>query len=148
VAVRTSGSSTARDAAAAQTAMLDFMGAHVAAKEADPSGPDMVSAVIRAQLAPGKITREQLVAHCFLLLVAGNATVARRAEGGGAVGAGSRRGAGAAGVEVASRAHQEGCSCRVSCRRTHAAPVCVFICLMQASNAWLGPGHGSRPRAC
>ncbi|GBF95475.1 cytochrome P450 [Raphidocelis subcapitata] len=76
VAVRASGSSTARDAAAAQEEIVEFMSRHAAAKEADPSGDDVISSVVRNHLTKGDITRDQLVAHAFLLLVAGNATVA------------------------------------------------------------------------
>lgn len=36
----------------------------------------LLSEVIQQHLKPGHITRDQLVAHAFLLLVAGNATVA------------------------------------------------------------------------
>jgi hypothetical protein len=71
----------------------------VAAKEADPSGGDVISAVVRDHLTKGAITREQLVAHAFLLLVAGNATVARRGGEWGEGGRGDnwRGGAGGAG---------------------------------------------------
>lgn len=47
----------------------------IASKEASPSD-DMLSRVIEGQLKPGLISRESLVAHAFLHLVAGNATVA------------------------------------------------------------------------
>ncbi|KAI8468697.1 MAG: cytochrome P450 [Monoraphidium minutum] len=43
---------------------------------AAPAGDDALSAVVRAHFKTGGITRDQLVAHAFLLLVAGNATVA------------------------------------------------------------------------
>lgn len=41
-----------------------------------PTENDLISEVIAKHLKNGDITREQLVAHAFLLLVAGNATVA------------------------------------------------------------------------
>lgn len=41
-------------------------------KEKKP-GNDLISEVIKTQLKEGKITREQLVAHAFLHLVAGEA---------------------------------------------------------------------------
>lgn len=75
VAVRASGSSTARDAAAAQQELTQYMENLVMEKEKNP-GKDLISEVIKTQLKEGKITREQLVAHAFLHLVAGNATVA------------------------------------------------------------------------
>ncbi|KAF6261839.1 cytochrome P450, nitric oxide reductase [Scenedesmus sp. NREL 46B-D3] len=75
VAVRASGSSNARDAAAAQEQLTRHMAGLVSQKEQQPS-KDLISEVVQSQLKPGKITREQLVAHAFLLLVAGNATVA------------------------------------------------------------------------
>jgi len=126
VAVRASGSSTARDAAAAQSSIFDYMARLVDEKERNP-GDDLISQVgeegggggdlalqascmcwmrgsffiagllacptplcasspppppppppqvIKQDLKGGDITKEQLVAHAFLLLVAGNATVA------------------------------------------------------------------------
>ncbi|KAI3427183.1 hypothetical protein D9Q98_007120 [Chlorella vulgaris] len=75
VAVRASGSSNARDAAAAQEKLTAYMESLIASKEASPSD-DMLSRVIEGQLKPGLISRESLVAHAFLHLVAGNATVA------------------------------------------------------------------------
>eukprot|EP00195_Chlamydomonas_chlamydogama_P009597 CAMPEP_0202897450 /NCGR_PEP_ID=MMETSP1392-20130828/6199_1 /ASSEMBLY_ACC=CAM_ASM_000868 /TAXON_ID=225041 /ORGANISM="Chlamydomonas chlamydogama, Strain SAG 11-48b" /LENGTH=450 /DNA_ID=CAMNT_0049583077 /DNA_START=265 /DNA_END=1617 /DNA_ORIENTATION=+ len=75
VAVRASGSSTARDAAAAQQELTDYMDKLVSRKEQAP-GDDIISHMIRDQLRPGHINREQLIATAFLLLVAGNATVA------------------------------------------------------------------------
>eukprot|EP00775_Hariotina_reticulata_P010929 gene10929-11084_t len=75
VAVRASGSSTARDAAAAQEDLLQYMLRLVDHKEMHP-GRDLVSELIRREMKPGDITRKQLAAHAFLLLVAGNATVA------------------------------------------------------------------------
>jgi cytochrome P450 len=70
VAVRASGSSTARDAAAAQEQLTRYMDNLVSRKEQHPSS-DLISEVVQGQLKSGKITREQLVAHAFLLLVAG-----------------------------------------------------------------------------
>jgi nitric oxide reductase len=70
VAVRASGSSTARDAAAAQEQLTRYMDNLVSKKEQQPSS-DLISEVVQSQLKSGKITREQLVAHAFLLLVAG-----------------------------------------------------------------------------
>ena len=75
--MRASGSSTARDAAAAQRQIVDYMGDLVDRKISDPSGDDVISRVAATHLKAGEITRDQLVAHAFLLLVAGNATVAR-----------------------------------------------------------------------
>lgn len=72
VAVRASGSSTARDAAAAQQELTQYMENLVMEKEKNP-GKDLISEVIKTQLKEGKITREQLVAHAFLHLVAGEA---------------------------------------------------------------------------
>jgi cytochrome P450 len=70
VAVRASGSSNARDAAAAQEQLTRYMDGLVARKEQQP-GKDLISEVVQSQLKSGKVTREQLVAHAFLLLVAG-----------------------------------------------------------------------------
>lgn len=75
VAVRASGSSTARDAAAAQEQLTRYMDKLVTEKEKNPS-KDLISEVVQGHLKNGNISREQLVAHAFLLLVAGNATVA------------------------------------------------------------------------
>jgi nitric oxide reductase len=75
VAVRASASGSARDAAAAQKQLTDYMENLVAQKEKSP-GNDLISEVIQKHLKKGEITKDQLVAHAFLLLVAGNATVA------------------------------------------------------------------------
>lgn len=75
VAVRASGSSTARDAAAAQEELTNYMNNLVKEKEHNP-GSDLISEVIQQHMKQGDISRDQLVAHAFLLLVAGNATVA------------------------------------------------------------------------
>jgi cytochrome P450 len=70
VAVRACGSSTARDAAAAQEQLTRYMHSLVSEKEKRPSN-DLISEVVQSQLKAGKITKDQLVAHAFLLLVAG-----------------------------------------------------------------------------
>jgi nitric oxide reductase len=75
VAVRASASGTAREAAAAQQQLTEYMENLVAQKEKNPSN-DLISEVIQKHMKKGEITRDQLVAHAFLLLVAGNATVA------------------------------------------------------------------------
>ncbi|KAL4423466.1 hypothetical protein ABPG77_005418 [Micractinium sp. CCAP 211/92] len=75
IAMRTSGSSTARDAAAAQQELTDYMERLVDSRVKDPR-EDVISWVIRDNLKKGEISRDQLAAHAFLLVVAGNATVA------------------------------------------------------------------------
>ncbi|GAB4814037.1 hypothetical protein N2152v2_001083 [Parachlorella kessleri] len=75
IAVRASASGTARQAAAAQEELTRYMHDLVAQKERNPQD-DVLSGVVKKYLRSGDITRDQLVAHAFLLLVAGNATVA------------------------------------------------------------------------
>ncbi|KXZ42279.1 hypothetical protein GPECTOR_169g183 [Gonium pectorale] len=75
VAARSSGSSTAKDAAAAADDLVRYMEKLVRSKE-DKPGDDLVSQLVVRQLRPGHMTREELVQTAFLLLVAGNATVA------------------------------------------------------------------------
>lgn len=75
IAMRSSGSSNARDAAAAQKELTDYMERLVDSKVKTPAN-DVLSKVARDHLASGQMDREQLVAHAFLLLVAGNATLA------------------------------------------------------------------------
>ncbi|PRW58572.1 cytochrome P450 55A3 isoform B [Chlorella sorokiniana] len=75
IAMRSSGSSTARDAAAAQQELVDYMEKLVKEKERNP-GNDMLSEIVKNDLRNGNISRDQLIAHAFLLVVAGNATVA------------------------------------------------------------------------
>lgn len=77
VAVRASGSSNARDAAAAQQELTQYMERLVADKEAQPDH-DLISEVIQSHLKAGNITRDQLVAHAFLHLVAGAAAMGCR----------------------------------------------------------------------
>ncbi|PNW87944.1 hypothetical protein CHLRE_01g007950v5 [Chlamydomonas reinhardtii] len=76
VAVRSSGSSNAKDAAAAADDLVKYMDNLVAEKERNPTGKDLISELVTKQLRPGHMTREQLVQTAFLMLVAGNATVA------------------------------------------------------------------------
>lgn len=75
VAVRSSGSSTSRDASAAASDLNQYMEKLVSSKESNPAD-DIISDLIQNQLKPGNMTREELVQTSFLLLVAGNATVA------------------------------------------------------------------------
>ncbi|KIY99193.1 Cytochrome P450 55A3 [Monoraphidium neglectum] len=53
------------------------MGHLVDSRIASPGdGRDVITRAVVTHLKEGRITRDQLVAHAFLLLVAGNATVA------------------------------------------------------------------------
>jgi len=90
-AVRSNGSSTARQAAQASNDIVDYMEKLISKKEQN-LGDDLISKLIveqvlpflvfwfgdspSPQLRPGHLTREDLVQISFLLLVAGNATVA------------------------------------------------------------------------
>lgn len=75
VAVRATGSSTAKDAATAAQDVTDYMERLVTSKEEAPAD-DLISQIVLEQLRPGHITHDQLVQTAFLMLVAGNATVA------------------------------------------------------------------------
>lgn len=74
-AVRTSGSSTAREAAEASQGLTEYLRELVKKKEENP-GDDLISKLILEQLRPGYLEMEDVVQITFLLLVAGNATVA------------------------------------------------------------------------
>ncbi|GLI66089.1 hypothetical protein VaNZ11_009811 [Volvox africanus] len=79
VAVRSSGSSTAKDAAAAAEDLVHYMDRLVRSKMQNP-GDDLISELVNKQLRPGHISHEELVQTAFLLLVAGNATVATQID--------------------------------------------------------------------
>lgn len=72
-AIRTSGSSTAREASAASAGLLEYLGKLVDVRMAEPQD-DLVSCLCRA-VAAGKLDRSGAVQVAFLLLVAGNATM-------------------------------------------------------------------------
>lgn len=73
-AIRTNGSSTAREAATANRELLDYLAKLVDTRMAEPKD-DLVSKLVVEQLRPGHITKDVAVQIAFLLLVAGNATM-------------------------------------------------------------------------
>lgn len=73
-AVRTSGSTTSGQAAAASKEVTDYLSRLVKSKEAEP-GDDLIGKLVIEQLRPGHLEHEDLVLITFLLLVAGNATM-------------------------------------------------------------------------
>eukprot|EP01089_Gocevia_fonbrunei_P005439 TRINITY_DN1586_c0_g1_i2.p1 TRINITY_DN1586_c0_g1~~TRINITY_DN1586_c0_g1_i2.p1 ORF type:complete len:289 (+),score=80.86 TRINITY_DN1586_c0_g1_i2:51-917(+) len=74
-AMRSNGSSTARQASKASEDLTNYIRKLVDAKEKNP-GDDLISKLVVEQMRPGHLEREDLVQVTFLLLVAGNATVA------------------------------------------------------------------------
>lgn len=73
-AVRTSGSTTSGEAAAASKEVTDYLSRLVKSKQAEP-GDDLIGKLVIEQLRPGHLEHEDLVLITFLLLVAGNATM-------------------------------------------------------------------------
>lgn len=73
-AIRTNGSSTAREASAANKELLDYL-ASLVDKRLEAPGDDVISKLCREQVKPGNIEKADAVQIAFLLLVAGNATM-------------------------------------------------------------------------
>ncbi|KAE8420954.1 cytochrome P450 [Aspergillus pseudocaelatus] len=73
-ATRTSGSSTAAAAQAANKDLLEYLEKLVDRRTANP-GKDVISTLVKEQLKPGHLEKLDVVQIAFLLLVAGNATV-------------------------------------------------------------------------
>lgn len=74
-AVRASGSSTAKQASAASQELVEYLSKLVRLKEANPAD-DLISKLVVEEMHSGHLPFEDLVQVVFLLLVAGNATVA------------------------------------------------------------------------
>ncbi|KAL9489817.1 hypothetical protein ACSS6W_002094 [Trichoderma asperelloides] len=73
-AIRTNGSSTAREASAANQGLLDYLANLVDQRMQDPKD-DLISKLVIEQVKPGVIEKADAVQIAFLLLVAGNATM-------------------------------------------------------------------------
>lgn len=73
-AIRTNGSSTAREASAANQGLLDYLAKLVDQRIQEPKD-DLISKLVVEQVKPGNIERADAVQIAFLLLVAGNATM-------------------------------------------------------------------------
>ncbi|KAF4960178.1 hypothetical protein FGADI_1197 [Fusarium gaditjirri] len=73
-AIRTNGSSTAREASAANQELLDYLAALVEQRLVEPKY-DIISKLCTEQVKPGNIDKSDAVQIAFLLLVAGNATM-------------------------------------------------------------------------
>lgn len=73
--VMMSHKSSAEESVEAMQIMLDFLDDIVSAKQADP-GDDLVSRLVVDQLAPGRLTRHELISMLLLLLTAGHDTTA------------------------------------------------------------------------
>lgn len=73
-AIRSNGSSTAREASAANQQLLDYM-AELVEKRAEHPKDDVISKLVVEQVKPGIIDKAEAVQMAFLLLVAGNATM-------------------------------------------------------------------------
>ncbi|KAF4415414.1 cytochrome P450 55A1 [Fusarium acutatum] len=73
-AIRTNGSSTAREASAANQELLDYLATLVEERLVEPKD-DIISKLCTEQVKPGTIDKSDAVQIAFLLLVAGNATM-------------------------------------------------------------------------
>lgn len=73
-AIRTNGSSTAREASAANQELLDYLAKLVDERAKEPTD-DLISKLVVEQVKPGNIDKSDAVQIAFLLLVAGNATM-------------------------------------------------------------------------
>lgn len=73
-AIRTNGSSTAREASAANQELLDYL-ASLVDKRLEAPQDDIISKLCTEQVKPGNIEKADAVQIAFLLLVAGNATM-------------------------------------------------------------------------
>ncbi|KAF4498756.1 cytochrome P450 55A1 [Fusarium agapanthi] len=73
-AIRTNGSSTAREASAANQELLDYLATLVEQRLVEPKD-DIISKLCTEQVRPGTIDKSDAVQIAFLLLVAGNATM-------------------------------------------------------------------------
>lgn len=73
-AIRTNGSSTAREASAANQELLDYLASLVDKRLEEPKD-DLISKLCTEQVKPGNIEKADAVQIAFLLLVAGNATM-------------------------------------------------------------------------
>jgi nitric oxide reductase len=73
-AIRANGSATASEASNANTALLSYMGDLVDQRLLKPKD-DLISLLVKEQLVPGHLKKDDVVQIAFLLLVAGNATM-------------------------------------------------------------------------
>ncbi|KAK4176864.1 putative cytochrome P450 B-class [Triangularia setosa] len=73
-AIRTNGSSTAREASGAAQELLKYLTELVEKRFQDPKD-DLVSRLVTEQVKTGNLSKEDAVQMAFLLLVAGNATM-------------------------------------------------------------------------
>ncbi|KAJ2898739.1 Cytochrome P450 55A2 [Zalerion maritima] len=73
-ALRTNGSSTAREASAANQELLKYLGRLVDERTEEPKD-DLISKLVVEQVQPGNIEKADAIQIAFLLLVAGNATM-------------------------------------------------------------------------
>ncbi|KAK3321698.1 cytochrome P450 55A2 [Apodospora peruviana] len=73
-AIRTNGSSTAREASSANEELLRYLGDLVDKRLEEPKD-DLISKLVVEQIKPGHLDKKDAVQIAFLLLVAGNATM-------------------------------------------------------------------------
>ncbi|EGU73321.1 hypothetical protein FOXB_16169, partial [Fusarium oxysporum f. sp. conglutinans Fo5176] len=73
-AIRSNGSGTAQEAAAANQELLNYLAALVDKRSKEPKD-DLISRLVVEQLKPNNIEKSDVVQIAFLLLVAGNATM-------------------------------------------------------------------------
>lgn len=73
-AIRSNGSGTASEASIANASLLAYISNLVSLRLEEPQD-DLISLLVREQLKPGHIARDDVVQIAFLLLVAGNATM-------------------------------------------------------------------------
>jgi len=73
-AIRSNGSATATEASTANASLLAYIADLVSQRLVEPKD-DLISLLVREQLLPGHLARDDVVQIAFLLLVAGNATM-------------------------------------------------------------------------
>lgn len=73
--IRTNGSATSAESSTASNDLMEYLGRLVDKKAKEPTN-DIISRLAIEQVGKGHLTRDELVAMSFLLLVAGNATTA------------------------------------------------------------------------
>lgn len=73
--IRTNGSATSAESSTASNDLMEYLGRLVDKKTKEPTN-DIISRLAIEQVGKGHLTRDELVAMSFLLLVAGNATTA------------------------------------------------------------------------
>lgn len=73
-AIRSNGSATASEAGTANASLISYINSLVTLRSETPQD-DLISLLVKTQLTPGHLTKDDVTSIAFLLLVAGNATM-------------------------------------------------------------------------